>query len=104
MAPTRELCLQITTEAKRFAKVYNLKVVAVYGGSNKYDQLKNLKGCEIVVAVPGRLVDYLKSKEMAMHRCSFLVLDEADRMFSMGFEPQVTNRRRYPRLPCGLLG
>lgn len=56
----------------------------------RYEQTKELKeGSEIVVATPGRLIDLIKDKAITMHRCSFLVLDEADRMFNMGFEPQV---------------
>eukprot|EP00041_Stephanoeca_diplocostata_P023722 m.588588 g.588588 ORF g.588588 m.588588 type:complete len:791 (+) comp22365_c0_seq16:126-2498(+) len=90
IAPTRELCQQIYIEAKKFGKPYNLKTTAIYGGGNRYEQTKELKeGSEIVVATPGRLIDLIKDKAITMHRCSFLVLDEADRMFNMGFEPQI---------------
>uniref|UniRef100_A0A1J3FQT5 RNA helicase n=1 Tax=Noccaea caerulescens TaxID=107243 RepID=A0A1J3FQT5_NOCCA len=89
-APTRELAHQIFLEAKKFSKAYGLRVSAVYGGMSKHEQFKELKaGCEIVVATPGRLIDMLKMKAVTMMRASYLVLDEADRMFDLGFEPQV---------------
>ncbi|CAN1285812.1 DEAD-box ATP-dependent RNA helicase 24 [Linum perenne] len=89
-APTRELAHQIYLEAKKFAKPYGLRVSAVYGGMSKLEQFKELKaGCEIVVATPGRLIDMLKMKAANMLRATCLVLDEADRMFDLGFEPQI---------------
>lgn len=89
-APTRELVLQIHTETKRFGKPFGLRTCAVYGGGNKYEQQLQLRdGCDVVVATPGRLIDFIKSKATNMRRASFLVLDEADRMFALGFEAQV---------------
>ncbi|CAI9104881.1 OLC1v1003666C3 [Oldenlandia corymbosa var. corymbosa] len=89
-APTRELAHQIYVEAKKFAKSHGIRVSAVYGGMSKLDQFKELKaGCEIVVATPGRLIDMLKMKALTMSRSTYLVLDEADRMFDLGFEPQI---------------
>lgn len=89
-APTRELAHQIYLEAKKFAKSHGIRVSAVYGGMSKLEQFKELKaGCEIVVATPGRLIDMLKMKALTMFRASYLVLDEADRMFDLGFEPQI---------------
>ncbi|ONK63211.1 uncharacterized protein A4U43_C07F12540 [Asparagus officinalis] len=89
-APTRELAHQIFLEAKKFAKPHGIRVSAVYGGMSKLDQFKELKaGCEIVVATPGRLIDMLKMKALSMYRTTYLVLDEADRMFDLGFEPQI---------------
>ncbi|XP_008808687.1 DEAD-box ATP-dependent RNA helicase 24-like [Phoenix dactylifera] len=89
-APTRELAHQIYLEAKKFAKPYGIRVASVYGGMSKLDQFKELKaGCEIVVATPGRLIDLLKMKALTMFRATYLVLDEADRMFDLGFEPQM---------------
>lgn len=89
-APTRELAHQIYLESKKFAKSYGIRVAAVYGGVSKLDQFKELKaGCEIVVATPGRLIDLLKMKALSMFRATYLVLDEADRMFDLGFEPQI---------------
>uniref|UniRef100_A0A1B0DFC2 RNA helicase n=2 Tax=Phlebotomus papatasi TaxID=29031 RepID=A0A1B0DFC2_PHLPP len=90
LAPTRELSLQIYNEAKRFGKVYNIYVVCCYGGGSKWEQSKALeKGAEIIVATPGRMIDMVKMKATNLRRVSFLVLDEADKMFNMGFEPQV---------------
>ncbi|XP_062004849.1 DEAD-box ATP-dependent RNA helicase 24 [Rosa rugosa] len=89
-APTRELAQQIHLEAKKFAKSHGIRVCAVYGGMSKLDQFKELKaGCEIVVATPGRLIDMIKMKALTMLRVTYLVLDEADRMFDLGFEPQI---------------
>ncbi|XP_050372709.1 DEAD-box ATP-dependent RNA helicase 24 [Argentina anserina] len=89
-APTRELAQQIHLEAKKFAKSHGICVCAVYGGMSKLDQFKELKaGCEIVVATPGRLIDMIKMKALTMQRTTYLVLDEADRMFDLGFEPQI---------------
>lgn len=90
LAPTRELSLQIYAEAKKFGKVYNIEVVCCYGGGSKYEQSKALElGAEIVVATPGRMIDMVKMKATKLDRVTYLVLDEADRMFNMGFEPQV---------------
>lgn len=89
-APTRELAHQIYLEAKKFSKSNGIRVSAVYGGMSKLEQFKELKaGCEIVVATPGRLIDLLKMKALTMSRATYLVLDEADRMFDLGFEPQI---------------
>ncbi|XP_076053085.1 ATP-dependent RNA helicase DDX42 isoform X1 [Oratosquilla oratoria] len=90
LAPTRELAQQIYSEAKKFGKVYNIQVVCAYGGGSKWEQSKALEaGAEIVVATPGRMIDMIKMKATNLQRVTFLVLDEADRMFDMGFEPQV---------------
>jgi ATP-dependent RNA helicase DDX42 len=86
LAPTRELADQIYSEAKRFAKAYGLRVAVVYGGASKQDQFKTLRsGVEIVVATPGRLIDMIKMKATNFKRTSFLVMDEADRFFDLGF-------------------
>ncbi|CAG9864424.1 unnamed protein product [Phyllotreta striolata] len=90
LAPTRELALQIYAEAKKFAKVYDLRVICAYGGGSKWEQSLALKeGAEIVVATPGRIIDHVKGGATNLQRVTFLVLDEADRMFELGFEPQV---------------
>ncbi|PSN30406.1 ATP-dependent RNA helicase DDX42 [Blattella germanica] len=90
LAPTRELSQQIYMEAKKFGKAYNIQVVCCYGGGSKWEQSKALEGgAEIVVATPGRMIDLIKMKATNLQRVTFLVLDEADRMFDMGFEPQV---------------
>jgi len=90
LVPTRELALQIFTETKKYGKVYNISVVCAYGGGNKYEQSKTFEaGAEIAIATPGRMIDMIKMKVTNLERVTFLVLDEADRMFDMGFEPQV---------------
>ncbi|GAX78091.1 hypothetical protein CEUSTIGMA_g5533.t1 [Chlamydomonas eustigma] len=90
MAPTRELAEQIHKEARTFAKPYNFRVSAAFGGLSKYEQVKGLKlGCEIAVCTPGRIIDLIKMKACTLMRVTYLVFDEADRMFDMGFEPQV---------------
>lgn len=68
----------------------SVQVVCAYGGGSKWEQSKGLEaGAEIVVATPGRMIDMIKMKATNLQRVTFLVLDEADRMFDMGFEPQV---------------
>lgn len=90
VAPTRELSQQIYHEAKKFGKMYNINVVCAYGGGNLYEQSKACEeGAEIIVATPGRLIDLVRKKATKLDRVTFLVFDEADRMFDMGFEPQV---------------
>ncbi|KAI9017572.1 P-loop containing nucleoside triphosphate hydrolase protein, partial [Gaertneriomyces semiglobifer] len=90
LAPTRELAHQIYLEAKKFAKAYGVRVGVVYGGASKHEQFKELRaGVDMLVATPGRLIDLIKMKATNLRRVSFLVLDEADRMFDLGFEPQV---------------
>lgn len=93
MTPTRELAMQITKECKKFAKSLNLSVVCVYGGTGISEQIAELKrGAEIIVCTPGRMIDMLAAnngKVTNLRRITYLVLDEADRMFDMGFEPQV---------------
>jgi len=90
LVPTRELALQIYSEVKRYCRVYNIEVVCAYGGGNKYEQSKTFeKGAEIAIATPGRMIDMIKMKVTNLERVTYLVLDEADRMFDMGFEPQV---------------
>lgn len=94
MAPTRELVQQIHTDIKKFSKVIGLTCVAVYGGSGVAQQISELKrGAEIVVCTPGRMIDILCTsggKISNLRRVTYLVMDEADRMFDMGFEPQIT--------------
>ncbi|KAL0274725.1 UNVERIFIED_CONTAM: hypothetical protein PYX00_002784 [Menopon gallinae] len=93
MTPTRELCMQIGKDCKRFTKSLNLTVVCVYGGTGISEQIAELKrGAEIVVCTPGRMIDMLAANSgrvTNLQRVTYVVLDEADRMFDMGFEPQV---------------
>ncbi|XP_078509397.1 putative ATP-dependent RNA helicase DDX46 isoform X2 [Lissotriton helveticus] len=93
MTPTRELALQITKECKKISKTVGLRVVCVYGGTGISEQIAELKrGAEIIVCTPGRMIDMLAANNgrvTNLRRATYVVLDEADRMFDMGFEPQV---------------
>lgn len=90
MAPTRELACQIQLEAERFGKRVGIYSVCVYGGAPRGPQLRELRaGAHLVVGTPGRLNDYLEGGELSLENCKNLVLDEADRMLDMGFEPQI---------------
>lgn len=93
MTPTRELAVQIHRECKPFAKLLNIRSVCCYGGAPIKDQIAELKrGAEVVICTPGRMIDLLcanNGRVTNLKRATYLVLDEADRMFDMGFEPQV---------------
>ncbi|KAI0989342.1 hypothetical protein GJ496_005566 [Pomphorhynchus laevis] len=91
LVPTRELAQQIQVEGRKFAKAYNIQVGCAYGGSNLHEQMQSCRNgtCEILVSTPGRLIDMVKKKSVSLSRVTFIVLDEADRLFDMGFEPQV---------------
>ena len=90
LAPTRELALQISLEAQKLTFQSPLRSVVVYGGADQKKQVRDLAyGCEIVVATPGRLNDFIDRGIVSMSSVTFLVLDEADRMLDMGFEPQI---------------
>ncbi|KAL3111459.1 hypothetical protein niasHT_017686 [Heterodera trifolii] len=90
LLPTRELAQQVETVAREYGQLMRLNVVACYGGASKWPQMGALKrGVDICIATPGRLNDFISSNAVSMDRCSFLVLDEADRMLDMGFEPQI---------------
>jgi len=90
MAPTRELAVQIQEECNRFGKSSKIKNTCCYGGAPKRQQLQDLQdGVEIVIATPGRLIDFLDHRDTNLKRVTYLCLDEADRMLDMGFEPQV---------------
>lgn len=81
LAPTRELAQQIQKVATQFGRSSNINNAALYGGSQKAFQLSDLRrGAQFVVATPGRLIDLLSTTELNLRRCSYLVLDEADRM------------------------
>ncbi|KAJ6808567.1 putative DEAD-box ATP-dependent RNA helicase 30 [Iris pallida] len=90
LAPTRELAVQIQEEAQKFGSHSNTRSTCVYGGAPKGPQIRDLKkGVEIVIATPGRLIDMLEACHTNLRRVTYLVLDEADRMLDMGFEPQI---------------
>lgn len=93
LTPTRELATQIYRDCKPFLSALNLRAVCAYGGPPIKDQIAQLKaGAEIVVATTGRFIDLLAANQgrvVSLKRTTYIVLDEADRMFDMGFEPQV---------------
>jgi ATP-dependent RNA helicase DDX5/DBP2 len=90
LAPTRELCLQIQEEIDTYARYFRLTTHAVYGGVSPQPQKQALlRGVEVLVATPGRLIDLHEQGFAPLKRVTFLVLDEADRMLDMGFEPQL---------------
>ncbi|GBG69329.1 hypothetical protein CBR_g4026 [Chara braunii] len=90
LAPTRELATQIQTEAAKYGRSSRLTTTCVYGGAAKGPQLREIeRGVDVVIATPGRLNDFLEQRKVNLQQVSFLVLDEADRMLDMGFEPQI---------------
>ncbi|CAK8987857.1 ATP-dependent RNA helicase DED1 [Durusdinium trenchii] len=90
LAPTRELCSQIHLEAKKLSFQSPIRAGEVYGGVDAKPQLLDLaRGVDLVTATPGRLTDFIDRGVITMANVGFLVLDEADRMLDMGFEPQI---------------
>lgn len=89
MAPTRELALQIDKEVSKY-QYKGIKSVCLYGGGDRKEQIKVVsKGVDIVIATPGRLNDLVLARHLNIINFSYIVLDEADRMLDMGFEPQI---------------
>ncbi|EIW84189.1 RNA helicase [Coniophora puteana RWD-64-598 SS2] len=90
LAPTRELAVQIQQECTKFGSTSRIRNTAIYGGAPKGPQVRDLtRGVEVVIATPGRLIDMLESGRTNLRRVTYLVMDEADRMLDMGFEPQI---------------
>ncbi|KAJ4458919.1 putative DEAD-box ATP-dependent RNA helicase 52 [Paratrimastix pyriformis] len=91
LAPTRELAIQIFDEATKFSYHTGLKVAVVYGGTKVNEQMMSLRrnGVDLMVATPGRLHDLLERDYVSVSQVRYLILDEADRMLDMGFEPQI---------------
>ncbi|VDN55233.1 unnamed protein product [Dracunculus medinensis] len=90
MAPTRELAQQIEEETVKFGQLLGIRTVSVIGGASREEQgLKLRLGVEVVIATPGRLLDVLENRYLSLDQCTYVILDEADRMLDMGFEPEV---------------
>ncbi len=91
LAPTRELCLQITTELAQFARYRKqVRILAVYGGADIHKQIREARqGVHILVATPGRLRDLMRRKAVNLQHIRFAVLDEADEMLNMGFKEEI---------------
>ena len=90
LAPTRELVSQIFDEAAKFCYCTGIRPVVIYGGADIQQQQRELdRGADLVVATPGRLVEFIERGRIKLDNAQFLVLDEADRMLDMGFEPQI---------------
>ncbi|KAK0141433.1 ATP-dependent RNA helicase DDX3Y [Merluccius polli] len=124
LAPTRELALQIYDEARKFSYRSRVRPCVVYGGADIGQQIRDLeRGCHLLVATPGRLVDMMERGKIGLDFCktgptptwcwvllnrthrvlsphSYLVLDEADRMLDMGFEPQIRRIVEQDSMPC----
>ncbi|MBK9536455.1 MAG: DEAD/DEAH box helicase [Flavobacteriales bacterium] len=92
LAPTRELCVQISKDMEKFAaNLKGTRIVAVYGGSSIRDQIRDIqRGAQIIVATPGRLLDLLGRKAVDLSTVDVVVLDEADEMLNMGFQEDLT--------------
>mmetsp|Transcript_277 Transcript_277/g.288 ORF Transcript_277/g.288 Transcript_277/m.288 type:complete len:430 (-) Transcript_277:30-1319(-) len=90
LSPTRELAMQTSQECTRFGRPCRISNACVYGGAPRSRQQMELqRGVHVVIATPGRLIDFLENGATNLQRVTYLVLDEADRMLDMGFEPQI---------------
>ena len=101
VTPTRELALQIYNEGRKFAQGSMLKCVVAYGGtSTGYQARKLQEGCNILVATPGRLLDYVDKGKIGFKSLHFFVLDEADRMADQGFLPEIERCMEHETMPA----
>ncbi len=96
LVPTRELAVQVTHEAEALSSAMDVRVTAVYGGVGYREQLEAFRqGAHLVIGTPGRILDHLLRRSMTLDRLHILVFDEADRMLSMGFYPDMKRVQRY---------
>ena len=90
LVPTRELAVQVEEEAKKVGKYTGLRFASFYGGVGYEKQVADLKkGVDIIIGTPGRVIDLSESKQMDLSHVGYLTVDEADRMFDMGFYPDL---------------
>jgi superfamily II DNA/RNA helicase len=89
LTPTRELAEQVADAFKEFSREHKLRVTKVYGGVSINPQIRDLESCDVVVGTPGRILDHLDRGTVNLREIEYLVLDEADRMFDMGFHRDV---------------
>ncbi|NCO18040.1 ATP-dependent RNA helicase [Candidatus Pacearchaeota archaeon CG1_02_30_18] len=89
LTPTRELAEQVATSIRNFGKNKKLNVLAIYGGVNIESQIRKIPSTDILVGTPGRIIDHLNRRTLKLSEVKFLVLDEVDRMFDMGFSRDV---------------
>ena len=95
LAPTRELVIQIGDAIRTYGREVPLRYTVIYGGVSQHPQIKAMKrGVDILVATPGRLLDLIEQKFIRLDQVTHFVLDEADRMLDMGFEPQIKELMR----------
>jgi len=86
LAPTRELAIQIHKDALKFGSALGLRYALIYGGVDYDKQREQLQaGTDVIIATPGRLIDYVRQHVVSLHACEVCILDEADRMFDLGF-------------------
>jgi len=96
LAPTRELCQQIYAESEKFGEPAEIFSACAYGGADKIPQLRKFRmGPHVCIGCPGRLLDFLQSGQVKISHADYFVLDEADRMLDMGFEPQIRSILHY---------
>jgi len=96
LAPTRELCQQIYAESEKFGEPAEIYSACAYGGADKIPQLRKFRmGPHVCIACPGRLLDFLQNGQVKLDHSDYFVLDEADRMLDMGFEPQIRSILHY---------
>ncbi|XP_015813330.1 probable ATP-dependent RNA helicase DDX4 isoform X2 [Nothobranchius furzeri] len=100
VAPTRELINQIYLEARKFSHGTCVRPVVVYGGVSTGYQIRDIcRGCNVLCGTPGRLLDMIKREKVGLSKLKYLVLDEADRMLDMGFEPDMRRLVGSPGMP-----
>lgn len=101
LVPTRELAVQVTRDAEELGREAGIKPLSIYGGVGYKGQIQGLEdGAQLIIGTPGRILDHLLKGNLNLDRLKILVFDEADRMLSMGFYPDMKQLQRY--LPRGL--